>query len=75
MRKLRDFDAELDAMGERPDITAEEIDARLRDHLVEVAGQLGQQRFEAIFDQDAEDDMNLVDREIFAASRTDPAAG
>lgn len=70
-----DFDAELDAMGERSDITAEEIDARLRDHLVDIAGQLGRQRFEAIFEQDAEDDMNLVDRDIFAASRAGPAAG
>ena len=43
--------------------------------LVEVAGQLGQQRFEAIFEQDVEDEMNLIDRDIFAASRADPAAG
>lgn len=75
LARRRDFDAELDAMGERADITAEEIDARLRDHLVEVAGQLGRRRFEAIFEQEAEDDMNLIDRDIFAASRTDPPTG
>ena len=75
LARRRDFDAELDAMGERADITAEELDARLRNHLVEVAGQLGQQRFEAIFEQDVEDEMNLIDRDIFAASRADPAAG
>lgn len=68
---MRDeYQGELDAMGARADITPEEIDARHHVLVAEIAGILGHDRFVAIFDHEPDDEMNLVDPEIFAASRS-----
>lgn len=69
LERRQRVDAELDAMADRPDLTAEDIDSLLNAHLVEIASELPADDFKAIFELDPGEEIHLVDREIFAASQ------
>ena len=67
-----EYHAELDALGAMPGLSAEEIDRRHDEHLRHVAEVTGRERFLAIFEQEPDDQVDLVDPEVFAASRAGP---
>ena len=54
-------------------LSAEDIDRQHHEHLSEVANLIGRENFTAIFDHPPEVEVNLVDPDIYAASRAGPS--